>query len=209
MGTESRVFVVDNESAAREALLGLAREKGLQAEGFSSAEEFLAQYDPAVKGCVVVDIRMAGMSGLELLEKLRLPKGSIPVVVITSDADVSLAVKAMQEGAVTFLEKPCRNEELWQAIALALEMEEAQFAQRRQFVIVKARLESLTEDELDVFGRLLAGHANKRIAVDLDLGLRTVELRRSNIMKKMQATSMPDLVRLAIVSGFLKTECPA
>ncbi len=208
MGTESRVFVVDDESAAREALLGLARAKGLQAEGFSSAEEFLAQFDPAVKGCVVVDIRMEGMSGLELLEKLRSPKGSIPVVVITSDADVSLAVKAMQEGAVTFLEKPCRDEELWQAIALALDIEETQFVQRRQFAEVKARLASLTEDELDVFGRLLAGHANKRIAVDLDLGLRTVELRRSNIMKKMQATSMPDLVRLAIVSGFLKTECP-
>jgi len=209
MDIDSTVFVVDDDAGARESVVALVGLKGLPAQGFSSAEEFLAQYDPARKGCVVIDVRMAGMSGLDLLQRLKARKSFLPVIVITGYADVPMAVRAMQEGAVTFLEKPCQEQELWQAITQALEIEQHQHAQRKQRAEMEARLATLTEDELEVFRRLLAGHANKRIAADLDIGLRTVELRRSNIMKKMQATSLPDLVRMAILIDLLKPEEPS
>lgn len=207
MDHESIVYVVDDDAAARAAVTALVRSKGLEPKEFSSAEEFLAQFSPTMKGCIVVDIRMAGMSGLEMLQKLQSPKGAPPVVVVTTNADIPLAVIAMREGAITFLEKPGQDDDLCNAIVQALEVEETQYAQRRQLAEAHDRLASLTEDELEVFRRLLAGHANKRVAADLDIGLRTVELRRSNIMKKMQATSLPDLVRLAILAGFFKPGC--
>jgi len=206
MESETTVFVVDDDAGARESVVALVGLKGLKAQGFTSAEEFLAQYDPAHKGCVVADVRMSGMSGLELLEELKARKSSLPVVIITGYADVPMAVRAMQQGAATFLEKPCQEQELWQAVQDALALEQSQQAQRKQRTEVEARLATLSEDELEVFRRLLEGHANKRIASDLDIGLRTVELRRSNIMKKMQATSLPDLVRLAVLIEFLKPD---
>jgi FixJ family two-component response regulator len=208
MESETTVFVVDDDAGARESVVALVGLKGLKAEGFTSAEEFLAHYDPSSKGCVVADVRMSGMSGLELLGELKARNSSLPVIVITGYADVPMAVRAMQQGAVTFLEKPCQEQELWQAVQEALALEQSQHAQRKQRAEVEARLATLTEDELEVFRRLLEGHANKRIASDLDIGLRTVELRRSNIMRKMQATSLPDLVRLAILVDFLKPEGP-
>jgi FixJ family two-component response regulator len=207
MDHESIVYVVDDDAAARVAVAALVRSKGLESKEFSSAEEFLAQYSPMMKGCIVVDIRMAGMSGLEMLQKLQSPKGAPPVLVVTTNADIPLAVMAMREGAITFLEKPGQDDDLWDAIVQALEVEETRYDERRQLAEAHDRLESLSEDELEVFRRLLAGHANKRIAADLDIGLRTVELRRANIMKKMQATSLPDLVRLAILAGFFKPGC--
>src|SRR5262245_185424 len=206
MENEATVFVVDDDAAARESVIALVGQKGFPARGFSSAEEFLGDDNPSRKGCVVIDVRMAGMSGLDLLKRLKAQKNSLPVVVITGYADVPMAVKAMQEGAVTFLEKPCQDQELWQAITQALEIEHSQHLQRRQRAETQSRMATLSADELEVFRRLLAGHANKRIASDLDIGLRTVELRRSNIMKKMQATSLPDLVRMAILIDFLRPE---
>src|SRR5262245_29002356 len=107
MNSDATVFVVDDDGSARESVLALVIQKGLVAKGFASAEDFLAQYDPTHKGCLVVDVRMAGMSGLDLLRQLNARKSSLPVVVITGFADVPLAVRAMQAGATTFLEKPC------------------------------------------------------------------------------------------------------
>jgi two-component system, LuxR family, response regulator FixJ len=149
---------------------------------------------------------MPGMSGLELLHTLKARGKVLPAVVITGFADVPTAVRAMQEGAVTFLEKPTQQQELWQAIEQALNLERSQHAKRKYQAQADARLASLNEDELEIFRRLLAGHSNKQIALDLDLGLRTIELRRSNIMKKMQATNLPDLVRMAVITGFFKPE---
>jgi two-component system, LuxR family, response regulator FixJ len=209
MEKDPTVFVVDDDDGARESVVALVTLKGLKARGFTSAEEFLAHYDPSLKGCVVADVRLLGMSGLELLEQLNARDSSLPVIVITGYADVPMAVRAMQQGAVTFLEKPCQEQELWRAIQEALAREKTEQAHRKVRTEVEARLATLTDDELEVFRRLLAGHANKRIASDLDIGLRTVELRRSNIMKKMQATSLPDLVRMAILIEFLKPEGPA
>src|SRR4051812_21458042 len=206
MDSDNTVFVIDDDAGAREAVTALVRLKGLKAEGFAAAEEFLAQHDPSRKGCLVLDIRMPGMSGLDLLQTLKARGSLLPVIVVTGFADVAMAVRAMQEGAVTFLEKPTQGNELWQAIKQALELEQSQHAQRKYRAEADARLASLTADELEIFRRLLEGHSNKQIALDLDVGLRTIELRRSNIMKKMKATSLPDLVRMAVLTDFFKPE---
>jgi two-component system response regulator FixJ len=207
-GNDITVFVVDDDAATRNAVTALVQSKGVNAESFHSAEEFLQRYDPGRRGCIVADTRMAGMTGLELLTTLKERKAHLPVIVITSYADVPLAVRAMQEGAFTFLEKPAPDDVVWNAIQQAVEVDRIRYAQRKERTETEARLATLTADELEVFRRLLAGHANKRIASDLDIGLRTVELRRSNIMKKMQATSLPDLVRMAILIDFLKPVGP-
>jgi FixJ family two-component response regulator len=206
MDPNATVFVVDDDAAARESVLALVSLKGVRAQGFASAEEFLASYTPEMTGCLVVDVRMTGMSGLQLLQQLQAKKSTLPAIVITGYADVPMAVKAMQSGAMTFLEKPCQEQELWQAIQQALDKEQSLLAARRQQGEVESRLATLTEDEVAVLHKLLEGLPNKRIAVDLDIGLRTVELRRSNIMKKMSANSLPELVRMAILVGFLKAE---
>jgi two-component system, LuxR family, response regulator FixJ len=209
MNDDATVYVIDDDAAARESVVALVSLKGLKAQGFASAEEFLDQYDPTKKGCIVVDVRMSGMSGLDLLQHLKATSSLLPVVVITGYADVPMAVRAMQMGAVTFLEKPCHEQELWQGITQALDQEESQHTLRKQRAEVEARLATLTDDETHVLRMLLEGQANKQIASDLDIGLRTVELRRSNIMKKMQAGSLPELVRMAILVGFLKPETTA
>jgi FixJ family two-component response regulator len=149
---------------------------------------------------------MMGMSGLQLLQQLQARQSTLPAIVITGYADVPMAVKAMQTGALTFLEKPCQDQELWQAIQQGLDKEKSLQSLRRQKGEIEARLATLTEDEVAVLRKLLEGLPNKRIAVDLDIGLRTVELRRSNIMKKMSAASLPELVRMAILIGFLPAE---
>jgi FixJ family two-component response regulator len=204
MDADATVFVIDDDAAARQSVVALVTFKGLRARGFASAEEFLAQYDPRQKGVIVTDMRMTGMSGLDLLQHLKQQKCTLPVVVITGYGDVSAAVRAMQAGAVTFLEKPCQEKELWKGITAALEIEHTQHATRAYKADLEGRLATLSPDEREVMRRLLEGQANKRIASDLDLGLRTIEFRRSKIMRKMQAESLPDLVRMAILVGFLK-----
>jgi len=208
MDPNATVFVVDDDAAARESVLALVSLKGVRAQGFASAEEFLAQFKPQLTGCLVVDVRMTGMSGLQLLQQLHSRHSTLPAIVITGYADVPMAVKAMQSGALTFLEKPCQDQELWQAIQQALDQEKSLQSLRRQKGEIESRLATLTEDEVAVLRKLLEGLPNKRIAVDLDIGLRTVELRRSNIMKKMSAASLPELVRMAILIGFLPASSP-
>ena len=206
MDLDSTVYVVDDDAAARQSVVALVTFKGLKARGFASAEEFLEQCNPRNKGVVVADMRMAGLSGLDLLQRLKECNCTLPVVMITGYADVPLAVKAMQAGAVSFLEKPCQEKELWKGIVQALEIEQNRHAQRAHKAEIESRLASLKPDEQVVLRRLLEGQPNKRIAADLKLGLRTIELRRSKIMKKMQAESLPDLVRMAMQVGFLKPE---
>lgn len=208
MSDKPSVFIVDDDQGARESVVEMVTFKGLPAKGFASAEEFLAQYDPAASGCLVLDVRMPGMSGLQLQQQLRERGSTLPVIVITGHADVSMAVRAMQNGALTFLEKPSQDQELWRSIEQALNVEESQVAFRKQKAELETRLATLTEDETAVLGKLMEGLPNKRIAADLDIGLRTVELRRSNIMRKMNAGSLPELVRMAILVGFLSTDVP-
>jgi two-component system, LuxR family, response regulator FixJ len=199
MNENKTVFVVDDDPGARESVAALVKSRGLQVSTFSSAEEFLSSYDPSKRGCLVLDVRMTGMTGLELQEKLAAQGFTLPVIIITGHADVPMAVRAMQAGAVTFLEKPAAEQELWASIQKALESEHREQQQQSLRAEVESRLETLTQAEKDVMDKLLAGKPNKIIASELDLGLRTVELRRSNIMKKMQADSLAELVRLVLL----------
>jgi two-component system response regulator FixJ len=206
MADNSIIHIIDDDSAVRESLLALVQMRGMTAKGYSSAEAFLANLKPSDTGCVVSDVRMPGMTGLQLLEKMAEAKSTLPVIIITAYADVPTAVRAMQAGAVTFLEKPCNEADLIEAVQQALNLEQAQQALRKQKSEVENKLTTLTADEIAVMRKMLEGLPNKRIASDLDIGLRTVELRRSNIMKKMGAGSLAELVRLALLVDFFKSE---
>lgn len=201
---EQTVFVVDDDAGVRESVVEMVGVKGLATRSFESAEAFLAAYSPDWSGCLVTDVKMEGMTGLQLQQRLNELGCTLPIIIITGYADVPMAVRAMQAGAVTFLEKPAKDQELWKAIEQALNLGQSQQAARQQKSEIEARLATLTEDETLVLRKLLEGLPNKRIAADLDIGLRTVELRRSNIMRKMNAGSLPELVRLAIAADFLK-----
>lgn len=206
MPGSSTVHIIDDDSAVRESLVALVQMQGMQAKGYPSADAFLAALQPAATGCIVCDVRMPGLTGLQLLDKLAELKSTLPVIIITAYADVPTAVRAMKAGAVTFLEKPANDSDLIAAIQQALNLEQAQAALRRQKSDVETKLTTLTADEIAVMRKMLEGLPNKRIASDLDIGLRTVELRRSNIMKKMGAGSLAELVRLALLVDFFKAD---
>jgi len=196
--SETTVFVVDDDAAARESVRALVEPMGVHSELFASAEEFLKAYDPSRPGCLVTDLRLMGMSGLELLQKLADKNARFPVIVITGHADVPVAVQAMQHGAVTLLEKPCPELELWEAIrkALARDAETREREARRR--AITERIACLTPEERAVMDRLIAGQINKVIASELGVSLRTVELRRHNVLRKMEADSLATLVRMVL-----------
>jgi FixJ family two-component response regulator len=200
MITEPIVSIVDDDPAARDSVAALVRSKGVNVETFTSAEEFLSSFDVSRTGCLVVDVRMAGMNGLELQDALNARKSTLPVIVITGFGDVPTAVRAMKAGAVTFLEKPCQAQELWAVIQRALGDSLNRTQQVTRDSEIQARFDRLTIEERRIMQMMLDGKTNKAIASELDLGLRTVELRRSNIMKKMQAQNFADLVRLSLVA---------
>ncbi len=195
MESKPVVFVVDDDSAARASVIALVRSNGLDARGFASAEDFLASDERHGRGCVVADMRMPGMSGLQMLERLNAEHSTLPVVIITGFPDVPLAVQAMRAGAVTFLEKPCGDQDLWEGIRAALDRESRNAALHSRQTEIAARFATLTESDRQVLDRLMAGIPNKSIATELDIGLRTVELRRATIMKKMQVNSLAELVQ--------------
>ncbi len=198
MTDEPTVFVVDDDELARESVCALVRSMQARAEAFSSAEEFLQQYDVGRTGCLVTDVRMMGMSGLELQDKLQELKIALPVVVMTAYAKTSLTVRAMQSGAVTLLEKPCEENELWDAIRTGLAKDAESRADRAQRSDVLRRIEELTPKQRQVMDFIVAGRSNKWIAHELDVGVRTVEARRSEVFDRMQAASLADLVRLTV-----------
>jgi len=202
--TEPTVFVVDDDPAARLSVSALVESMGLTAETFESAEQFMAAFNPLRPGCLVTDYRMLGMSGLELQEALAHEKIRLPVIVITAYADVPTAVRAMKRGAITLLEKPCHEEELVANIRRAVEMDASSRRESAHVTDIRARLKTLSDGEKAVIGRLLEGKMNKNIAKELDLGLRTVELRRHQIMKKMGIDSVAELVRLVMEAGGLE-----
>jgi FixJ family two-component response regulator len=196
---EATVYLVDDDPAARESVAALVRAHGLRAELFASAEEFLASA-PRQPGCVVTDLRMQGMSGLDLLDELARRGSPMPVIVVSGFGDVPSAVRAMQGGAATFLQKPCSEQTLWPSIEQALERDRRRRAERRQREEARRRLATLSSSERDVLDLVLAGKANKEVAAALDIGLRTVELRRAEIKRRTGADSVPELVRLVILA---------
>ena len=196
MCEKTTVFVVDDDPAARESVAAVIESRGMHVEAYASAEDFLDNFDRRRLGCLVTDIKMGGMSGLDLQEKLRTEEVALPVIVITGYGNVSAAMKAMRAGAVTMLEKPCRSEDLWRSISDAVDRHRETRQKQTRLDELHRRLDRLTPDEREVMEQIKVGIPNKVIASRLDVGLRTVELRRSRVMKKMEADSLPELIQM-------------
>ena len=192
------VFVVDDDEAVRASLKLLLKTLGLPAQTYASAQEFLATFDARRSGCLVLDIRMPGMSGLELQGELNTRGAILPIIFITGHGDVPMAVEAMQRGAMDFLQKPFRDQDLLDRITEALAKDRAGRELLGNRERIRARFASLTPREREVMALVTQGKANKVIAADLDLSQRTVEIHRAHVMEKMGANSLAHLVRMAI-----------
>lgn len=190
------VFVVDDDADLRTSLCALVTSMGGKAQGFASAEEFLAQLPQQARGIVVADVRMPGMSGLELQKELARRKSHLPIIILTAYANTPLTVEAMQAGAVTIIDKPYHDDDLWQAIQSSLEREESAWRAFQHRRGIEARLAGLTPSERDVVDRLVQGKLNKVIAHELDISIRTVEKRRHDVLTKMQVKSVTELATL-------------
>ena len=198
---ERTVFVVDDDDAARDSLVMLLKADGLTTKGFASAHEFLAKFDTGLRGCVVTDLRMPSMDGIELIRELKALGCLLPVIVITGHADVSRAVDAMKAGATDFIEKPYEAEQLLRAVRACLEENDAAVDANATRTRVLRRLESLTGRERQVLDLIIEGASNKIIASTLSISPRTVEIYRANVMSKMRAESLSDLIRSTISAG--------
>lgn len=194
------VFVVDDDPAVLDSLSLLVRSIGLRVETFSSAREFLDAYDPERPGCLVLDVRMPGMSGLELQGRLERLGSTLPIVFVTAFGDIPMAVRAVKAGAVDFIQKPFRDQELLEKIGRAI-AENARLREESSAVErVAARIGSLTPREREVMALVAAGKSNKAIARELGLSQRTVEVHRARVMEKMEADSLADLVRMVLLA---------
>jgi len=199
MNDEATVFLVDDDPAVLRSLTALVKVVFPRVESFASAHEFLETYIPDRPGCLVLDVAMPGMNGLELHRKLTEERIDLPVVFITGHGNVQMAVGAMQAGAVNFLEKPFHEQELWDSIRKALELDQQTRRRRQRRSDVETRISQLSAGERQVLDMILDGKFNKEIAAELQLSVRTVEDRRSKLMQKMQAGSVAELVQLALV----------
>lgn len=206
MAADAIVHVIDDDEAVRQSLEFLLRASGMAAKTYDCAPAFLTALPATDTGCVITDVRMPGMSGIELLKRLGEMQIHMPVIVITGHGDVPLAVEAMKNGAVDFLEKPYDDEALLAAVRSALDRSQRNAVRDAKRVEVDARLSSLTHREREVLEGLVAGKPNKIIAFDLSISPRTVEIYRANVMTKMGAASLSELVRMAILSGALSRE---
>jgi two-component system response regulator FixJ len=195
------VFIVDDDEAVRSSLRLLLKSVGLVPTALGSAREFLDKYDPAQPGCLVLDVRMPGMSGIELQEMLNRQGAVIPVIFITGHGDVPMAVEAMQAGAFDFLQKPFRDQDLIDRIQRALEKDRASRSELNERSLIRERLESLTPREHEVLTLVTSGKPNKIMAADLGVSQRTVEIHRARVMEKMGASSLAQLVRMIMDLG--------
>lgn len=192
------VFVIDDDEAVRNSLRLLLKSVGLPVKTFGSAKEFLPTYDASQPGCMVLDIRMPGMSGLELLQQLNLRGATIPVVFITGHGDIPMAVEAMQNGAFDFLQKPFRDQDLIDRVQRALERDAATRTQLKATDKIREHLATLTPREREVLELVTSGKPNKVMAADLGVSQRTIEIHRARVMEKMQARSLAQLVRMVL-----------
>lgn len=194
--SEAVVFVVDDDPAVRDSLSLLIESVDLRCETFPSAQSFLEAYDASRPACLVLDVRMPGMSGLNLQAELRKRRATMPVIFLTGHGDVPMAVEAMQQGAFDFLQKPFRDQELLDRINTALAQDEEKRALMAERALLQERYEQLTDREREVMDWVVTGKANKVIAHELNVSQRTIEIHRARVMKKMQAGSLADLVRI-------------
>jgi two-component system, LuxR family, response regulator FixJ len=188
------VYLVDDDDAIRDSLGLLLRSVGLDCEVYASALEFLGAYDSTRHSCLVADIRMPGLSGLELQQRLNEQRAEVPVIFITGHGDVPMAVNAMKSGASDFIQKPFRDQDLLDRIHKALARDRERRAQRVEEDAIRARLATLTPRETEVMKRVVRGQANKVIALDLGVSQRTVELHRARVMRKLKMRSLAELV---------------
>jgi len=199
------VHVIDDDIAVRQSLAFLLASAGISTRVYESAHSFLDSVALKAAGCIVTDIRMPGMDGLDLLRELARRQLSLPTIVITGHADVPLAVEAMRLGAVDFIEKPFDDEGFLAAIRAALVRQEERVRGEDHVTSIRQRIASLSEREDQVLRGLVAGQQNKVIAANLAISPRTVEIYRAHLMTKMQAASLPELVRMAMIAGTLDT----
>jgi two-component system response regulator FixJ len=200
------VHIIDDDEGLRESLAFLLRSANLEVRSFESAKAFLDELLHAVPGCVITDVRMPDMSGIELLRRLKELKLGVPVIVITGHGDIALAVEAMKIGATDFFEKPFDDDLLVASVRAALRQQEDQTKRGAERAEIEHRISSLSPREKDVLAGLIEGRANKQIAFDLGISPRTVEIYRANLMNKMQANSLSDLVRMALIAEMLNSE---
>jgi two-component system response regulator FixJ len=192
------VFIVDDDSSVRDSLAMLVRSIALETETFGSGVEFLRTYDPDRCGCLLLDLRMPGMSGLDLQSRLVNMGSSLPIVFLTAHGDVATAVQAMKVGAVDFIQKPYRDQELLDKVQHAVDKHGRMLHEALERQMVQARLETLTIREREVMHMVVEGKANKVIASELQIGQRTVEIHRARVMEKTQTSSLADLVRMVV-----------
>jgi two-component system response regulator FixJ len=197
------VHVIDDDEAARQSLAFLLGTAGIAVQTYESAVAFLKAVTEVKAGCIITDVRMPGISGIDLLRRLNELRLEIPVIVITGHGDVPLAVEAMKIGAADFLEKPFDDEMLLASVRSALDRRDRDRRRRAERGEIERRLAMLSNRERDVLEGLVAGRANKQIAFDLGISPRTVEIYRANLMTKMEAATLSDLVRMAVIAGIV------
>ncbi len=198
------VYVVDDDEAVRDSLQWLLEGKDFRVRCFDSAEAFLSRLDAREVACLIADIRMGGMTGLELQDRLIERKSPLPIVFITGHGDVPMAVDAMKKGAVDFIQKPFKEEELLSLVVRMLEHAHESFAGHVQAASRDALLSKLTSREAQVLERIVAGRLNKQIADDLGISIKTVEAHRANIMEKLNANTVADLLKIALSQNATK-----
>jgi len=196
--TASTVYIVDDDEAVRDSLRWLLEANNYRVRAFPSGESFLAEYDEKRPGVLIVDVRMPGMSGLELQEQLIVRKSTMPIVFITGHGDVPMAVSTIKKGAIDFLEKPFNETELREIVARMFEQANERLSQAQAQRAHEAMLARLTAREQQVLERIVAGRLNKQIADDLGISIKTVEAHRANIMEKLQVTTVADLMKVAL-----------
>lgn len=195
------IFVVDDDEAMRDSMTWLLEGEAYRVTCFDSGESYLAAWSPAMRGCLILDVRMPEMSGLELQEKLDALGSRLPIIFVTGHGDVPMAVGALQRGACDFIEKPFHNEDLLSRIERALELDSQLAARRERSDAISTRLELLTQREREVMQLVVAGKLNKQIADTLDISMKTVEAHRARVMEKMGVRTLAELVKAVMSVG--------
>ena len=204
MQHEPVIYVIDDDDGVRQSLEFLLKTAGHTVRSFDSARTFLDGLPQTSSGCIITDVRMPEVTGIDLLRKVKAEKPDLPVIVITGHGDIALAVEAMKIGAIDFLEKPFDDDHLLGAVRAALDQEADAAKRKAELSGIHDKLAELSNRERQVLEGLVAGNANKTIAFDLGISQRTVEIYRANLMTKMSANSLSDLVRMAMMAGILE-----